>query len=40
MSKDADFNAGLISPEEAVAMREDLQRESALFGSMDLGEDE
>ncbi len=35
MTIDADFNAGLISPEEAVAKREDLQRESALFGSMD-----
>lgn len=35
MTIDADFNAGLISPEEAVMKREDLQRESALFGSMD-----
>lgn len=35
MTIDADFNAGLISPEEAVQKREDLQRESALFGSMD-----
>ena len=35
MTIDADFNAGLISPEEAVNKREDLQRESALFGSMD-----
>lgn len=35
MTIDADFNAGLISPEEAVKKREDLQRESALFGSMD-----
>ena len=35
MTIDADFNAGLISPEEAVRRREDLQRESALFGSMD-----
>lgn len=35
MTIDADFNAGLISPEEAVAKREDLQRESSLFGSMD-----
>ena len=35
MTIDADFNAGLISPEEAVRKREDLQRESALFGSMD-----
>ena len=32
---DQDFNAGLISPDEAVKRREDLQRESALFGSMD-----
>ena len=32
---DGDFNAGLISPEEAVIRRENLQRESALFGSMD-----
>jgi len=35
MTIDADFNAGLIPPEEAVRRREDLQRESALFGSMD-----
>ena len=35
MTIDADFNAGLISPEEAVSKREDLQRESNLFGSMD-----
>ncbi len=35
MTIDADFNAGLISPEEAVKRREDLQRESNLFGSMD-----
>ncbi len=35
MTIDADFNAGLISPEEAVKRREDLTRESALFGSMD-----
>lgn len=35
MTIDADFNAGLISPEEAVKKREDLQRESSLFGSMD-----
>ena len=34
MTIDADFNAGLISPEEAVKKREDLQRESSLFGSM------
>ncbi len=32
---DGDFNAGLISPEEAVKRREDLQRESNLYGSMD-----
>lgn len=35
MTIDADFNAGLISPDEAVKRRENLQRESALFGSMD-----
>lgn len=35
MTIDADFNAGLISPEEAVFKREELQRESALYGSMD-----
>lgn len=35
MTIDADFNAGLISPEEAVRKREDLQRESSLYGSMD-----
>lgn len=35
MTIDADFNAGLISPEEAIKRREDLQRESGLFGSMD-----
>lgn len=35
MTIDADFNAGLISPDEAVRRREDLTRESALFGSMD-----
>ncbi len=35
MTIDADFNAGLITPEEAVKRREDLQRESSLFGSMD-----
>lgn len=35
MTIDADFNAGLISPEEATKRREDLQRESNLFGSMD-----
>ncbi len=35
MTIDADFNAGLISPEDAVRKREDLQRESSLYGSMD-----
>ncbi|HSA07091.1 MAG TPA: flagellar biosynthesis protein FlhA [Candidatus Gastranaerophilales bacterium] len=35
MSIDADFNQGLIGPEEAVRRREDLQRESALYGSLD-----
>jgi flagellar biosynthesis protein FlhA len=35
MTIDADFNAGLISPDEAIKRREDLQRESSLFGSMD-----
>jgi flagellar biosynthesis protein FlhA len=35
MTIDADFNAGLISPEDAIRRREDLQRESSLFGSMD-----
>ena len=35
MTIDADFNAGLISPEEATKKREDLARESNLFGSMD-----
>ncbi|MDX2085921.1 MAG: flagellar biosynthesis protein FlhA [Candidatus Melainabacteria bacterium] len=35
MTIDADFNAGLIGPDEAVRRREDLQRESALYGSMD-----
>ena len=35
MTIDADFNAGLISPDEAVRRREELQRESSLFGSMD-----
>ena len=35
MTIDADFNAGLIAPEEAIRRREDLQRESALYGSMD-----
>ena len=32
---DGDFNQGLISPEEAQKRRDDLQRESNLFGSMD-----
>lgn len=32
---DGDFNAGLISPDEAQKRREDLQRESALYGAMD-----
>ena len=35
MTIDADFNAGLISPDEAVRRSEELQRESSLFGSMD-----
>jgi flagellar biosynthesis protein FlhA len=35
MTIDADFNSGLISPDEAIKRREDLQRESSLFGSMD-----
>ncbi|MDH4379639.1 MAG: flagellar biosynthesis protein FlhA [Vampirovibrionales bacterium] len=35
MTIDADFNSGLIGPDEAIKRREDLQRESALFGSMD-----
>ncbi|MBR3605315.1 MAG: FHIPEP family type III secretion protein [Candidatus Gastranaerophilales bacterium] len=35
MTIDADFNAGLISPDEAVKRREELQRESSLYGSMD-----
>ena len=35
MAIDADFNSGLISPEEAVRKRDDLQRESSLYGSMD-----
>lgn len=35
MTIDADFNAGLISPDEAIRRREELQRESSLFGSMD-----
>ena len=32
---DGDFNQGLIGPEEAQKRRDDLQRESNLFGSMD-----
>ncbi|NLF83587.1 MAG: FHIPEP family type III secretion protein [Candidatus Gastranaerophilales bacterium] len=35
MTIDADFNQGLISPEEAVMKREELSRESALYGSLD-----
>ena len=35
MTIDANFNSGLISPEEATKQREDLSRESNLFGSMD-----
>lgn len=35
MTIDADFNAGLISPEEATKRRDDLSRESNLMGSMD-----
>ena len=35
MTIDADFNAGLISPEEATKKRDDLSRESSLMGSMD-----
>ncbi len=35
MTIDADFNAGLISPEEAISKREELTRESSLLGSMD-----
>lgn len=35
MTIDADFNAGLISPEEAIRKREDLQRESSMYGAMD-----
>lgn len=35
MTIDADFNAGLISPDEAVRRREELSKESNLFGSMD-----
>lgn len=35
MTIDADFNNGLISPDEAVRKREELNKESNLFGSMD-----
>lgn len=35
MTIDSDFNQGLISPEEAVRKREDLQRESSLYGALD-----
>lgn len=35
MTIDADFNAGLISPDEAIRRREELTKESNLFGSMD-----
>ncbi len=35
MTIDADFNQGLIGPEEAVRRREELSRESALYGSLD-----
>lgn len=35
MTIDADFNAGLIGPDEAIKRREDLQRESSLYGAMD-----
>lgn len=35
MTIDADFNQGLISPDEAVRRREDLQRESSLYGALD-----
>jgi flagellar biosynthesis protein FlhA len=35
MTIDSDFNQGLISPDEAVKRREDLQRESALYGALD-----
>lgn len=35
MTIDSDFNQGLISPEEAIRKREDLQRESALYGALD-----
>lgn len=35
MTIDSDFNQGLISPEEAIRRREDLQRESSLYGALD-----
>ncbi len=35
MSIDADFNAGLISSEQAKQKRSDLERESSFFGAMD-----
>ncbi len=35
MSIDADFNAGLISSEQAKEKRSEVERESAFFGSMD-----
>ena len=35
MQIDGDFNQGLISPEEAAKRRDDLARESNLYGSMD-----
>ena len=35
MQIDGDFNQGLISPEEAARRREELARESNLYGSMD-----
>ena len=35
MSIDADFNAGLITSEQAKEKRKDVERESAFFGSMD-----
>ncbi len=35
MTIDAEFNSGLISPDEAIRRREELQRESSLYGAMD-----
>lgn len=35
MSIDADFNAGLITSEQAKTKRDEVERESAFFGSMD-----